>query len=78
MTNIPVTAREFERWMADVSHDWPQDLKDAGTRALLTLKSLDQPNARYSQAIMEASRKDLLNFAEAYGRWDIERPLRDR
>lgn len=70
VSNIPASAREFGRWMADVSHEWPPELKAAGTRALLTLESLvDNPGAHQSPAFMEASRKDLLAFAEAYGRW---------
>lgn len=70
-TNIPASAREFERWMADVSHDWPQDLKDAGTRALLTLKSMVGQEKVFAQsaALREASMKDLMDFARAYGEW---------
>lgn len=69
MTDIPVTAIEFERWMADVSHEWPPELKTAGTRALLTIQSLDQPDVESSRAFVEASRKDLINFAITYAEW---------
>jgi hypothetical protein len=68
-TNIKGSIREFDRWMAETSTDWPQSLKDAGQRALLTLKSLDQPNAHKSAAFMEASRQDLAAFAAAYAEW---------
>jgi hypothetical protein len=67
--NIPASAREFERWMADVAHEWTPELRIAGERALLTLHSLDQPQAAQSPAFMEASRKDLLAVAMAYGAW---------
>ena len=67
--NIPATAREFERWYLEVSPTWPKDLQDLGKRALSTLASLDQPAAAQSPAFMEASRADLMAFAEAYGRY---------
>ena len=66
---IPSTAREFGRWIADVGKAWPLGLKVKGERALLTLHSLDQPAAAQSPAFMEASRADLMAFAEAYGAW---------
>ena len=68
MQSIPTTAREFKRWMAEQT-GWPADLVTKGKVALLTLKSLDQPAAAQSPAFMEASRADLMAFAEAYGAW---------
>ena len=75
MTDIPATARAFERWMAEVSGDWPQELKDAGHIAMLTLRTLDQPDAHKSRAFMEASRKDLMNFAVAFTEWRMGRGI---
>lgn len=70
MTDIPTTAREFERWADECSKDWPMELQFAACRALLTLKTLDQPSAHQSPAFMAESRKDLMAFAEAYGAWN--------
>ena len=68
--SVPASAIEFGRWMKDVSHEWPHELRMRGERALLTLESpVDNPGAHQSPAFMEASRQDLMAFAEAYGRW---------
>lgn len=71
MTNIPATAREFERWMGDVDHAWPDDLQRLGKIALLTLQSMIGQERQFEQsaALREASAKDLMAFAEAYGAW---------
>ena len=70
MIDIPQTAEEFDKWMSE--QDWPRmpvTLLRLARRAHMTLKSLDQANASKSPAFMEASRKDLLAFAEAYADW---------
>ena len=69
MTNIPATARAFQRWALERHVQWPANLQLLASRSLLTLKSLDQPAAAQSPAFMEASRADLMAFAEAYGAW---------
>lgn len=71
MTNIPASAREFERWYEERKSDWPQELQDAGMRALLTLKMMVGQAREHAQsaALMEAATKDLLDFAQAYGAW---------
>ena len=69
MIGIPASAREFDRWYYERRSDWPQPLQDAGQRALLTLKTLDQPDAFKSPAFMAASKKDLQDFASAYAEW---------
>jgi hypothetical protein len=66
---IPETAAEFDAWYRANLNEWPTALRDAGQRVSLTLASLDQANASKSPAFMEASRKDLLAFAEAYADW---------
>jgi hypothetical protein len=65
---IPVTAREFERWFSDdvVASRWPAPLCDLGLRALLTLKSMDQPAFAKSEVLQRESAKDLQAFATAY------------
>ena len=67
--SIPSGAREFDRWAIERAKTWPLDLQLLAGRTLLTLKSLDQPAAAQSPAFMEASRADLMAFAEAYGRY---------
>lgn len=71
MTDIPASAREFarefERWYVECEGGWPDELRATAYRALLTLKSLDQPNL--SPAFLEASKADLQAFAVAYAEW---------
>ncbi len=57
-------ARAFERWFAEASPTWPDDLKRLGTVAMLALKTLDQPNP--AEILVREAAKDLAAFNEAY------------
>jgi hypothetical protein len=61
-------AREFERWLEEQDKSaWPTELMVKAQRALLTFKSLDQPNAENAPpSFMAASKADLAAFTEAY------------
>ncbi len=76
-TNIKGSIREFERWLADAGGAFPRPLFDLALRALLTLRSLDQPNVEKSPAFMAASKKDLADFAAAYAEWKAGNPAND-
>lgn len=68
---IPVKPREFERWVWDRTavEPWPRELQDVAVRAILTLKSMDQPAFAKSEVLQRESAKDLQAFAEAYAEW---------
>lgn len=63
------TARSLEEMVRKHGPEWPADLRTKAHRALLTLKTLDQPSAAQSPAFMEASKADLAAFADAYDAW---------
>ncbi len=57
-------ARAFERFYAEASPAWPDDLKRLGTFAMLALKTLDQPKP--GDVLIREAAKDLKAFTEAY------------
>lgn len=69
MTDIPASAREFRRWFNESESAWPEALQVAGVRAMLSLEYLDQPAENRSPRTDEMARRDLLAFAEAFGKW---------
>jgi hypothetical protein len=69
MTDIPQTAEEFDLFRERHVNLWPNSLWRLSRAAALTMRSLNQANAAKSHAFMEASRKDLQAFAEAYTAW---------
>src|ERR1041385_7264311 len=66
---LPRTIRAFERWGDENHHAWPEPLRVAADRALLTLKSMDQPAFAKSEVLQRESAKDLQAFAVAYAEW---------
>lgn len=56
--------RALERWLDEAGPSWPQDVFDLGRRALLALKTLDQPDVPEVMVRMAAT--DLANFTAAY------------
>jgi len=71
MTNIPLqTARDFDRWLTEQDQStWPEELKVAAARALLTLKTMNQKAFAQSEALQRLSKEDLTAFAAAYAEW---------
>ena len=67
---VPTTAREFERWLAGQDRSgWTLGLKLGSERALLTLRSMDQPAFAQSDALQRLAKADLQAFAAAYAEW---------
>lgn len=69
VSNIPASAREFERWFDEKKAEWLTELQRLGQMAMLALKMFDQPEAQAHPRIQSETAKDLLAFAEAYGKW---------
>lgn len=63
-THAKRDAREFERFYASNNSAWSPELQRAGTFALLSLKSLDQPNV--PEMIASLAVRDLAAFHDAY------------
>lgn len=69
-SQIPVKPREFDRWLKEQDQSaWTEALRLAAFRALLTLKSMDQPAFAKSEVLQRESAKDLQAFAVAYSEW---------
>jgi hypothetical protein len=56
--------RSMERWLEESGATWPQSVFDLGRRALLALKTLDQPDV--PDVMVKEAAKDLANFTAAY------------
>jgi hypothetical protein len=77
MTDIPVTAKEFERWLTELRPAMPTDLYQLGQFALNALREIES----YPQHAMNATQErgdsifpdvlgPLVTFAESYGTWE--------
>lgn len=56
--------RSLERWLAEADATWPQELRDKGHRALLAIKTLDQPDV--PEVMVRMAAEDMANFTTAY------------
>lgn len=65
---VPTTAKEFEAWFHANRDQWPQELQDAATRALLSLKVMNQVGFEQSPALQQSVARDLMNFAAAWAK----------
>lgn len=70
MSTISKTAKAFARCFDEGRGAWPADLIALGERALLTLRSMDQPAYAKSIALQEASARDLKAFADHYAEYE--------
>lgn len=68
MSDIPTTAKEFERWFRANRDQWPTELQAAGERALLSLKVMNQVGFEQSLALQQSVAKDLMAFAAAWAK----------
>lgn len=58
--------RALERWLGEAGPSWPRDVYDLGRRALLALKTLDQPDV--PDVMVRLAANDLAAFTEAYAK----------
>lgn len=56
--------RAFERWFNESASGWPTDLCIKASRALLALKTLDQPDV--PDVMVREAAKDLADFNTAH------------
>ena len=68
-SDIPSTAKDFQRWLIRRRASMPPELNAKAERAVSTLRSLEHPPAEPSPTFMSDAAKDLMDFAEAYGTW---------
>lgn len=68
MTDIPQTAKEFDRWVVEKStaEGWPIELLNQAERVSLALGTLDQKAAEQGSILKTEAAKDVKAFADAY------------
>lgn len=67
MTNVPASAREFERWFDEKKSEWPDELQRLGQIALNAIKML--VGQMLPPKVLAENLSMITDFAESYGAW---------